>query len=960
MKKKLSINRLAFGNLRARKKQYSLMIIGIVLAMIFSSTAMFFAVCNSDSRQELDWNANGKQDFIIRKCDGFDIEQFKQSGDVTDYAIFKVIAYGYSPDDKFEDGMGIAVHNEKSKEMSHFYFLEGGYPEDENEIAIESDALYRMNITDAKIGDEITLNLRAANGETFLEKETQKTYILSGIIKDRRYNYERWGGGGQNRKCPEYPAAVVFDGTEVGIGGKAAEICLVDFNGKHSVESFVSSYKKYLTQNGISGYKSQILESSKTNEPDIREFGYIISIRSSFNNWSLYSVEAVTILGTLLAAVLAVASCFGVINAFNTNLQERRKQIGMLRAVGTTKRQIINIFGREAFIISLICAPVSVAVGYLFLRLFSHFMGEFFIFKPKWYIIVGICVLCICFVMAAALIPLIFAARVTPMQAIRNTELGRKMKNKKIKSSRGFKPQKLIAKRNLVFHRFRQVSVSLILIATIILSCFCVSLLKSEVENRMQSDNYDYRISGGDAVACNAEFANYLGNADEMFDDGELYDIESNRYVEKANGKTEYAVNWLIEGDYPEYLKVFEFNNAENFGKYEYGLAYYDSQTNEFSKDQAFLTPEEIANHYNELEYSKEYNSLMKNVKYEAEPYGSNIEICSENDLASLENFVVDGKIDVEKLNSGEEVILVAPEEIAFVVSYNLKKEIESYGHKKINNGMEDNPNLGAVEIVREKLPFKAGETAKLSMLIDFYDDDNTDAKNAAYAYDFERYDKEVKIGAIVNKMPLDVFYNHKPFFVTTRDGLSTFGCPIRYELIDININQEITPEIEEQIEAFLHASDYNFFSNFRMKENEKTELKTLVAGVASIIILLFCIAASLVNNALTAKIRESKREIGTLRAVGASARELTMIYIHQLLSMFGVGCGLGFGIYTVVFFAAKLFCTRYYHIEFPFSYHILFAAVICLALFAVCSLNLYIKVKKQMKNSIVENIREL
>lgn len=37
MKNKLTVNRLAMGNLRARRKQYTLMIIGIILAMIFSS-----------------------------------------------------------------------------------------------------------------------------------------------------------------------------------------------------------------------------------------------------------------------------------------------------------------------------------------------------------------------------------------------------------------------------------------------------------------------------------------------------------------------------------------------------------------------------------------------------------------------------------------------------------------------------------------------------------------------------------------------------------------------------------------------------------------------------------------------------------------------------------------------------------------------------------------------------------
>ena len=40
--KNLTVNKLAFGNLKARGKQYTLMIIGIILAMTFSSGTIFF------------------------------------------------------------------------------------------------------------------------------------------------------------------------------------------------------------------------------------------------------------------------------------------------------------------------------------------------------------------------------------------------------------------------------------------------------------------------------------------------------------------------------------------------------------------------------------------------------------------------------------------------------------------------------------------------------------------------------------------------------------------------------------------------------------------------------------------------------------------------------------------------------------------------------------------------------
>ena len=41
--KNLTVNRLALGNLKHRRKQYTIMIISILLAMIFSSSVVFFA-----------------------------------------------------------------------------------------------------------------------------------------------------------------------------------------------------------------------------------------------------------------------------------------------------------------------------------------------------------------------------------------------------------------------------------------------------------------------------------------------------------------------------------------------------------------------------------------------------------------------------------------------------------------------------------------------------------------------------------------------------------------------------------------------------------------------------------------------------------------------------------------------------------------------------------------------------
>ena len=127
-----------------------------------------------------------------------------------------------------------------------------------------------------------------------------------------------------------------------------------------------------------------------------------------------------------------------------------------------------------------------------------------------------------------------------------------------------------------------------------------------------------------------------------------------------------------------------------------------------------------------------------------------------------------------------------------------------------------------------------------------------------------------------------------------------------------------------------------------------------------SIIIISFVICASVINNSISARIRENKRVIGTLRAVGADQRDLVKSYIIQMLSMFSWGTGIGFGIYLIGFLISKIVEKYYTSSGAILTFNPWVTIAMTILLFAVCSINLWSKVRKEMKNSIVENIREL
>ena len=109
-----------------------------------------------------------------------------------------------------------------------------------------------------------------------------------------------------------------------------------------------------------------------------------------------------------------------------------------------------------------------------------------------------------------------------------------------------------------------------------------------------------------------------------------------------------------------------------------------------------------------------------------------------------------------------------------------------------------------------------------------------------------------------------------------------------------------------------------------------------------------------MINNALSARIRASKREIGTIRAVGASEREITRSYLWQLASMFVWGTSIGMTAQLVL--CGWLRVNNDIKAPLPTWEPILFVAV----LFSICYLNILSKVSSIIKDSIVENIREL
>ena len=934
-KKKLTFNALALGNLKHRKKQYTLLIIGIILSMVFSSGFVFFVSSAVTSALETHNYLYGKQEnIIVNTVKNETTEKLLSSNGIT-HGYAHVVGKIAAKEGDITAGAYVGWLDSEAKEIYYQSLAEGRMPEKENEIAVEKSALTRLNI-DYKLNDKLTFDFYVKNADAEKEKAIKKEYTLVGILNDKRSNIEKQTYSSDI----DIPAAFVADNTQVELGGKEAlHLFTLDVP-----EGFMNKYielvrplrKSYYSNDGMGWYTTG---------------GYEVS----FTIADTFGINAPYLLVLVFVAVLAIASNVGIVNAFSTSLKERKRQIGLLRSVGATKRQIIKIYGKETFILCLLCTPISIFISVVAVTLSVGTFGENFIFKPSWWVLPISALFSILIVVLSSLIPLGSASRITPMQAIRNISINRKIKTKKIKTQKEFNTSKLLASRNIKLYKSKQILTSIILAIAVFGSLFGFALAGG-VKKENVSLNADYEITS-EMDYASQRLANY-----DWFryglSENDIQEILSNRFVESVRGTKE--TNGYIEvEELTDYLKLCNYAT----GVYPESVEGVEITKENYEKYQ---------------EIPIENTAVIEKANITSPILPLDFIALPEDNFDDESKTVLEGKIDIDKLNSGEEVILVLPKRLELnTFHYTFDDEDYSFSDLNVNAKASEVPDeeltiLNSAELTTE---FKVGDKIKIGWIMSNdgkepldYGEEGAEPTVTKDAFDHEKIEKEVTVGAIIYEYSgiiTPLFNGHcNPCLLTTIDGLDTFTKNVPYEYIEVNLNTECTEEINNEMtslfDRLLAGQDKFVNSLYEMNKENILSIKTLYIIVTSIIILLFTLCGSLINNALTARIRESKKEIGTLRAVGASVKDISSSYIRQLLSVLGFGTILGFVAFALFY---GLYCLIFISMgdttdDLILTFRETIVAVI--ALFGCCIANVHFKVKKEMKNSIVENIREL
>jgi putative ABC transport system permease protein len=164
---------------------------------------------------------------------------------------------------------------------------------------------------------------------------------------------------------------------------------------------------------------------------------YFISMRDIQKALGQLIDISALILGAIASMTIVVAS-IGMMNAMYTTVTERTKIIGVMRALGASKRDIILLFLFEAVITGIIGIVSGIVLGYLGAYVFSFLsaggmrvsmrsgphasqMAEVILITPKLpaEVVLAISLVTIAINIAGAVPPSLMAARLEPSEALR-------------------------------------------------------------------------------------------------------------------------------------------------------------------------------------------------------------------------------------------------------------------------------------------------------------------------------------------------------------------------------------------------------------------------------------------------------------------------------------------------------------------------------------------------------------
>lgn len=130
-----------------------------------------------------------------------------------------------------------------------------------------------------------------------------------------------------------------------------------DFESKEAIEKFISDYNDTVNEKYIADYEAEYGKKPDGKSPDALEYSDLVGSLMSSVTIIINAISYVLI--AFVAISLVVSSIMiGIIT--NISVLERTKEIGILRAIGASKKDISRVFNAETLIIGLAAGAIGI------------------------------------------------------------------------------------------------------------------------------------------------------------------------------------------------------------------------------------------------------------------------------------------------------------------------------------------------------------------------------------------------------------------------------------------------------------------------------------------------------------------------------------------------------------------------------------------------------------------------
>jgi len=899
--KALTVSRMASARLRANKKAYASLITGIFLSVFLVTTLVLCIQGVILAKIEQTHRKLGYEDAFLLDMPEISDDDLVQMGYCGEIGHVYVSASIQNTD------IFLGHYNDTGAALMNRQLLEGRMPEKAGEIAMERSAMLAIREEQWQLGDSVELELLPIDGVP----ETRR-FTLVGILAEQSSYLTALDMGLRDFETA-FPAILVSPEEAGFASGRVAlhrvmtltePISIELFQAFHSRDAFAHFYAISIMGEILAFYTS----------PDDILTGHSDAF-------------SVAIMASLLILSLLVSCCVGIAGSMEGILCKRSEEIGILRALGATKRQIRRIFGRESWILALTAAPFSIGLSCLFVWGLSQWMPENLVFRLNPILLLPITVLSAAAILISGSIPLRRASRKMPMSVIRDTGLLRKSRH--VKSKPHFRVPALISGRVIRLYPSR-------LLGAILLSslmCLCAAFLSIAFYNGIRlfnPDSFAYTIlNQGNSTAFGV--ISFLPG--QPLSDQSIRQLESLPNVRKVSVTRALDVNLLLD-EKTDYFGVGYRANIPMMSFEEFC---------EFQSQHGInLDREMLRDSYDSS--LTQYNSIRKSLGISQEMVRTMLITFEPNErtLTELERCLGDGKIDLEAINAGKEVLVVAPD---------LWYVPPGSWYTYVPSGVD----AAQTKTVHNDWAFPG----QALPIVQLYIDDP--ALLSSYTA-CSRLDANVTIGAVLRGSPnLPSLGSSWGAVLTTQEGLRNMGLYVNgSDSIDIYLNESIGEEAEaalmESISAIARRAEgsqvYNHLESMRERNRSLLQTQLLTGCIA---LVFFAVAVGMNVSSVTRQIQADGKRIGMLRAVGADEKVILRCYSAQVFACLILG---------MLIAIAALISLRTMGILGPgdgsylsITATILLFSALCMLL---CQLMLRQRVHQVTRQSIIENIREL